>query len=291
LELVAAPFAQPGDPLLGLDVVIEGRADENADIEIGAFGQPPIVEAMNELLEARKGQRAALPRFRDQAIAADMGAGRVPQRKSQPISDDLSGQDSLRENGSSFMTVGVMDEPTKIIAVVRGAANAEIQEIFRELADQWRPDVQLAGLVAESHGLPDRHCQAGYLRNLATGARYSIFHDLGPGVTDCHLDGIGAVAAAATVQRDIAESCDLVLLNKFGKLEAAGGGIAGAFRAALAAGFPLLTSVSPAHDEAWRQFTKREFAVLPADPAAIDLWRRAAQTVAQANRCEERRAP
>jgi len=76
-----------------------------------------------------------------------------------------------------------MDEPTKIIAVVRGAANAEIQEIFRELADQWRPDVQLAGLVAESHGLPDRHCQAGYLRNLATGAWFSIFHDLGPGVT------------------------------------------------------------------------------------------------------------
>jgi hypothetical protein len=56
-------------------------------------------------------------------------------------------------------------------------------------------------------------------------------------------------------------------------------------------GFPLLTSVSPAHDEAWRQFTKREFAVFPADPAAIDLWRRAAQTVAQANRREERRAP
>jgi hypothetical protein len=185
----------------------------------------------------------------------------------------------------------VMDEPTKIIAVVRGAANAEIQEIFRELADQWQPEVQLAGLVAESHGLPDRNCQAGYLRNLATGARFSIFHDLGPGVADCHLDGIGAVAAAATVQRDIAENCDLVLLNKFGKLEASGGGLAGAFQAALAAGVPLLTSVSPAHDEAWRQFTKREFAILPADPAAIDLWRRAAQTVTQANRREERRAP
>ena len=113
---------------------------------------------------------------------------------------------------------------------------------------------------------------------------------LGPGVADCHLDGIGAVAAATTVERDIAQSCDLVLLNKFGKLEAAGGGLAGAFRVALAAGVPLLTSVSPAHDEAWRQFAKREFAILPADPAAIDLWRRAAQAVAQANRREERRA-
>jgi hypothetical protein len=62
----------------------------------------------------------------------------------------------------------------------------------------------LAGLVAESHGLADRHCQARYLRNLATGARFSIFHDPGPGATMCHLDGTGAVAAAAGVESDIA---------------------------------------------------------------------------------------
>jgi Protein of unknown function (DUF2478) len=170
-----------------------------------------------------------------------------------------------------------MEDTTKIIAVVRGASNAEIQGIFRVLADRWRPDVRLAGLVAENHGLADRHCQAGYLRNLTTGARFSIFQDLGPGVPMCHLDGIGAVAAAAGVQNDIAAGCDLVLLNKFGKLEIAGDGLANAFRAAITAGLPLLTSVSPAHDEAWRRFVDREFAVLPADPAAIDLWRCAVQ--------------
>jgi Protein of unknown function (DUF2478) len=171
-----------------------------------------------------------------------------------------------------------MEEATKIIAVVRGASNVEIQAIFRALADKWRPDVRLAGLVAENHGLANRHCQAGYLRNLTTGARFSIFHDLGPGVAMCHLDGVGAVAAAATVQSDIAAGCDLVLLNKFGKLEIAGDGLASTFRAAIAAGLPLLTSVSPAHDEAWRRFVDQEFAVLPADPIAIDLWRQAVQT-------------
>ena len=168
-----------------------------------------------------------------------------------------------------------MEDTTKIIAVVRGAPNAEIQVILRALADKWRPDVRLAGLVAEDHGLADRHCQAGYLRNLTTGARFSIFHDLGPGVPMCHLDGIGAVAAAAGVQTDIAAGCDLVLLNKFGKLEAGGDGLASAFRAAITAEVPLLTSVSPAHDEAWRRFVDQEYAVLPADPAAIDLWRHA----------------
>jgi hypothetical protein len=168
-----------------------------------------------------------------------------------------------------------MEDTTNIIAVVQGASNVEVQAIFRALADKWRPDVRLAGLVAEDHGLPDRQCQAGYLRNLTTGARFSIFHDLGLGVPMCHLDGIGAVAAAAGVQTDIAAGCDLVLLNKFGELEATEGGLASAFRAAISARLALLTSVSPAHDEAWRRFVDQEFAVLPADPAAIDLWRHA----------------
>lgn len=171
-----------------------------------------------------------------------------------------------------------MENTTKIIGVVRGASNVEIQAIFRALADKWRPDVHLAGLVAEDHGLADRHCQAGYLRNLTTGARFSIFNDLGPGAAMCHLNGTGAVAAAAAVQSDIAAGCDLVLLNKFGKLEAAGEGLVSAFRAAISGGLPLLTSVSPAHDEAWRRFVDQGFTVLPADVAAIDLWRRAVQT-------------
>jgi hypothetical protein len=133
----------------------------------------------------------------------------------------------------------------------------------------------LAGVVAESHGLADRFCQAGYLRSLATQARFSIFEDLGPGTAACHLDGGGAVAAAAAIQRDIEAGCDFVILNKFGKLEASGDDLAGAFGAAITAGLPLLTSVSPAHDGAWRQFTSREFAILPADPTAIDRWRHA----------------
>ena len=168
-----------------------------------------------------------------------------------------------------------MDQFAQIVAVVQGASNLAIQEIFRTLAAQWKDELRLAGVVAEDHGLPDRFCQAGYLRSLATGARFSIFDDLGPGVAMCHLDGVGAEAAAAAVRTDIASGCDLVILSKFGKLEIDGNGLAGAFRATIAAGLPLLTSVAPAHDVAWRQFADREFDILPADPVAIDLWRRA----------------
>lgn len=175
------------------------------------------------------------------------------------------------------------------LAVVQGASNPEIQAVFRMLADRWKSEVRSAGVVAEDHGLPDRVCQAGYLRNLATGARFSIFEDLGPGRAACHLDGTGAAAASVAAQRDIQEGCDLVVLSKFGKLEADGYGVAGAFRAAIAARLPLLTSVSPARDAAWRRFADQEFTILPADPAEIEQWRSAVFATGQGGQCETQR--
>lgn len=169
-----------------------------------------------------------------------------------------------------------MERLDEMIAVVRGSSSAEVQDVFRALVKRWRPSVRLAGLIAEHHGLADRACSAGFLRNIASGERFSIFQDLGPGSTECHLDGMGALAAAQAVQREIAAGCDLVLLSKFGKLEAGGNGLFGAFRAALDAHVPLLTSVSGALEAPWKRLVGQPFAVLPADPDRIDAWRLAA---------------
>jgi Protein of unknown function (DUF2478) len=188
-----------------------------------------------------------------------------------------------------------LDSPEQMIAVVRGASSAAVEDMFRALVEMWRPNIRLAGLVAEGHGLADRFCNAGFLRNVATGERFSIFDDLGPGTAMCHLDGTGAVAAAEAVRSDIAAGPDLVLLSKFGKLEAAGGGLVRAFEAAIKANIPLLTSVSPALDAAWRKFVGRSFVVLPAEPAEIDAWRYAVRAAASGSRLpghrEQRRGP
>ena len=84
-----------------------------------------------------------------------------------------------------------MDDPAKMIAVVRGGSNADVEQTFRTLVDRWRPTVRLAGLVAEGHGLADRACNAGFLRNVATAERFSIFHDLGPCVWEVCHNGVG----------------------------------------------------------------------------------------------------
>ena len=66
-----------------------------------------------------------------------------------------------------------MDDPAKTIAVVRGQSTADVEQTFRTLVDRWQPTVRLAGLIAESHGLADRACNAGFLRNIATAERRS----------------------------------------------------------------------------------------------------------------------
>lgn len=164
----------------------------------------------------------------------------------------------------------------KTIAVVQGAPSATVQDVFRTLVDRWRPAIRVAGVIAESHGLADRACSAGFLRDIGSGDVFPIFQDLGRGSTSCHIEGAGLLAAAASVQQDVARGCDLVLLSKFGKLEAAGRGLREAFTAAIDAGIPILTSVSPAQEEAWTRFAAPLFVVLPADAAEIDAWRRAA---------------
>jgi hypothetical protein len=160
----------------------------------------------------------------------------------------------------------------KAAAVVRGTSSAEVQDVFRAMVDRWRPSVRLAGLIAEDHGLADRTCSAGFLRSIVTTERFSIFNDLGPGSTTCHLDGVGALAAADAVRRDIAAGCDLVVLSKFGKLEAAGEGLVEAFKSVIEAHIPLLTSVSPALEEPWKRLAGPSFTVLHADPNEIDAW-------------------
>ncbi len=165
-----------------------------------------------------------------------------------------------------------MNVPIERIAVIQGAPGDVIQGLFHALVDRRSPTLRVAGVIAEGHGLANRRCSAGYLRHITSGDRFAIFEDLGPGSVACHLDQSGASAAAEAVRQDIAIGCDLVLLSKFGKLEAASKGLWSAFTAAIEAHIPLLTSASPAVAKAWENFAGTGFIILPADNVAIDAW-------------------
>lgn len=158
------------------------------------------------------------------------------------------------------------------IGVVAGAPGAAVQDLFRHVAQGWQPAVRLAGLLAEDHGRAELRCSAGYMRSLADGRRFTMFQELGAGACGCHLDGGGVAQAAEAVRADVARGCDLVILSKFGKLEAAGSGLRDAFAAAIEAGVPVLTAVSPAWRDDWHRFATPFYEILPADAARLEAW-------------------
>ncbi|HEX5999181.1 MAG TPA: DUF2478 domain-containing protein [Hyphomicrobiaceae bacterium] len=158
------------------------------------------------------------------------------------------------------------------MAAIEGASGASAQALLADAAVRWRNSgIRVVGLIAEEHSLPDRTCAAGFLRDIVSGARHSIYLAEPPRDTSCHLDASGAEKAAAALIGQIA-ACDLVVLSKFGKLEASGGGLVPAFTAAQAAGKPVLTAVSSLHCAAWRAFAPGAVALPPAAGALDDWW-------------------
>ncbi len=67
------------------------------------------------------------------------------------------------------------------IATVMGDDGAAIQALLATAAAGWRADgVKVVGVVAEAHGIPERSCTAGLLRDVASGASYPIYLETVP---------------------------------------------------------------------------------------------------------------
>lgn len=159
-----------------------------------------------------------------------------------------------------------------LIAAIEEANEFQTQTLFASLAQQWaEAGLKVVGLVAEHHGQGERICTSGYLVDLASGERYSIYKDTIPEGKICHVDAEGALDACAAVLTQIPDA-DLIVLSKFGKLEAGGEGLAAAFETAIAAGKPILTTVSDKHIDEWRSFAPHAARILP-ERQSILAWK------------------
>jgi Protein of unknown function (DUF2478) len=159
------------------------------------------------------------------------------------------------------------------IAAVQGASSATIQVLLNDFAQRtFRQGYRVAGVVELAAGTAVGGLRRRVVRDLSTGAIMSISQNLGQGSVACNLDPSGVIAACAAVEKGIAAGVDIVVLSKFGKLEADRGGLNGAFRAAIGAGLPILTAVSPAMTGAWRLFAGSLAQFIPADASVVDSW-------------------
>lgn len=158
-----------------------------------------------------------------------------------------------------------MNRAAAPIAVLRGATGEAIQSVFARFAERWSATIRIAGAIEDA--------AADELVSIADGSRYRLFQDLGTGAAACGLDSGELGRAGEAVRRDILQRPDLVILSKFGKLEAEErSGLIPAFAAAVEMQVPVLTSVAPRFAGAWSRFADPLSTTLPATSEAVEAW-------------------
>jgi nucleoside-triphosphatase THEP1 len=95
---------------------------------------------------------------------------------------------------------------------------------------------------------------------------------VGDHIGGCQIDNERLARIARTIEAAIEEGGDLVIVNRFGKLEAAGRGLIRLIKQAVDADIPVITAV-PAHRFlAWVKYSKEMSVRLACRRDALDEW-------------------
>jgi hypothetical protein len=134
--------------------------------------------------------------------------------------------------------------------------------------------VPLAGAIQrDPSDRPGRHPCDLLLENLATGEVTAIAEHRGKEARGCRLDvGILTDIAEAVATSLHADEPRLLIVNKFGKIEADGGGLREAISEAVYLGIPVLVGVPMRNLDRWRAFAGSYSVELPVDATAISEW-------------------
>lgn len=169
-----------------------------------------------------------------------------------------------------------MDIPAKRIAALKGATTRELQGTLSAFAQGLQSQgFRVAGVIEVSARCGAGGCKSLSVKDIASGETISISQKLGVGSQGCNLDPGGLAIACERVEQAINRGADLVVLSKFGKLEASRSGLCDAFRAAILADIPVLTAVSQPVLQDWDCFAGELAEYVEPDIGALARWWRA----------------
>lgn len=146
-----------------------------------------------------------------------------------------------------------------------------IAEAIAPLEDRGIP---LAGAIqVPAENVDGRHPCDMLLKDLASGDVTAIAEHRGKHAAGCRLDVGLLTEIGEGVQSSLQDGEPrLLVVNKFGKIEAAGGGLRGAIAEAAGLGIPVLVGVPARNLDSWRAFAGSLATELPVDRRAIGHW-------------------
>ena len=145
--------------------------------------------------------------------------------------------------------------------------------VFKTLVKRCRVmGLALAGVLQhQAFEGGDRRCDV-ILEDLATGHRTALFENRGAGARGCRLDEGALAEATARVEGSLEHVPQLLVLNKFGKVECEGGGLRDLIASAIDRGIPVIIGVPERNLDAWRSFAGQFSTELPDDAGQVTKW-------------------
>jgi len=172
------------------------------------------------------------------------------------------------------------DAPFPLAAIVFGRDEDPDSPLRAFVVTRTARGLRVGGFLQE-HGVGEGcalHDVSVY--NVGTGERLPVMQDLGEGATGCRVDPAAIAVAARQLGDAVAARPDLLVANRFGRLESEGGGMIAEIGAAVSEGVPLIVCVPRRFLDAWNSFAGGLDAQLPPRREAIEAWW---ATVAQAD--------
>lgn len=114
--------------------------------------------------------------------------------------------------------------------------------------------LRLAGVIQHDITRRDRSRCDMALEDLATGTRIGLSEDRGTAARGCRIDQSGLAHAAVLASTALEGPIDLLVINKFGKIESEGGGLRDVIAEAVSRGVPAVVGVPMRNLDAWNAF-------------------------------------
>ncbi|MDT1060884.1 DUF2478 domain-containing protein [Paracoccus sp. CPCC 101403] len=150
----------------------------------------------------------------------------------------------------------------------RGAIDALLMQVVTGLEAEG---LQLAGTVQSNIERPDRPRCDMDLRLLPDGPTVRISVDRGAEARGCRLDADALEQSVVWTTRAL-DRAEFLVVNKFGKQEAEGRGLAPTIAEALDRGLPVLVGVNGLNLPPFLEFSGGLAQALPPDPQVIRDW-------------------
>ena len=192
------------------------------------------------------------------------------------MADNLSTPHSARPHSVSGRS------QQALVAIVY-ANEAYPQSTFEQMVEDCRGrELRLAGVLQHPVCFANAgHCDVA-LEDLTTGLRTDLFEDRGRGAKGCRLDVAALAEVNAQVARSLQAKPELLILNKFGKVEVEDDGLLDLIAVAVDRGIPVVIGVPFRNLDAWRKFAGGMSVEFSSDPSEAKHWLRRTFPVAVA---------